>query len=113
MALSERERGFGGIHLGRMAFSFRPERQVMEGPAQLRLPDGRIVAVEATITLSRSAFSLWGEGCMQCAEEVAFTALASEDWLPLLFSGAAPVMISVSGARARNGLCHCRIEVQS
>lgn len=113
MALTERERGLGASLFDRLTGPLAATHRRLDGPAKLTFPCGRSHSVEASMVLSRSAFSLWGEGYIHCAAEIGFEALDSSEWLTLAFSGAAAVDVEIRDVRAREGQCRCGFEVKS
>jgi hypothetical protein len=113
MALSEREWTFSAAGLGWIVPLFAAQHRTLEGPARLIFADGREAAATATLSVSQSMFSSWGEGHLWCGEAHGLDAFDNEDCLSLEISGEAPVTIQVYAVKVQDGKCRCSFEVKS
>lgn len=112
MAMIERERHISAFSLGKWALPFKIDRIDIGGPAVLSFPDGKSTGVDAAITSSRSALSVFGEGQLHCTSDVGCDALGVENWLTLTFSCGTTAFIDVYDLRAYDdGSCRCLFEV--
>ncbi|MFN4141760.1 hypothetical protein [Aestuariivirga sp.] len=113
MSLQEIERGVGRWLLD-MAPSVGPRpSEALQGRARLVFPDGRSIPITAELRLSRSFFSVAGEGHFHSEDCRAFEAINSGEPLELVFEGSTPVWIEVKEARTGVSGCRCCFVVHS
>lgn len=84
-----------------------------KGPALLRFPDGGEVNVEAQLHLSRSFFSLTGEGELMTDSTTATRAFLSGEPLLLQLDDSTAAQIVVHEARTTLSSARCRFRVHS
>lgn len=99
-------------------FNMNPEDSVPKtlsanGPAVLRFPDGHSVSVDGQITVSRSFFSVSGEGEFTTDSATASHAFLSGEPLSLTFAGATPAEIVVHEAKTAPASARCWFRVHS
>ncbi len=113
MALTEREWTFSAKGLGWIGPLFAAQHRTLEGPARLIFADGREANAKATLSVSETMFSSWGEGHLWCSEAPGLEAFDSEESLLLEISGSAPVTIHVYAVKVQDGQSRCSFEVRS
>ena len=113
MTLSERERGFNSVGRGWIIRPSAMQHRKFSGTALLAYPIGAEILVHTSFCLSRSRFSVSGNGQFQCGEADGIAAFGSEEWLSLTFGGEAQIMIDVIEIRIRADDCCCEFEVKS
>lgn len=100
------------------SFNLTPEDSVPKtlsatGPAVLRFPNGHSVSVDGQISLSRSFFSVSGEGEFTTDNATASDAFLSGGPLSLTFAGTTPAEIIVHKARTDPASARCWFHVQA
>lgn len=90
-----------------------PKTLSATGPAVLRFPDGHSVSVDGQITVSRSFFSVSGEGEFITDSNTASHAFLAGEPLSLTFIGTTPTEITVHEAKTAPESARCWFRVHA
>jgi hypothetical protein len=90
-----------------------PKTLSATGPAVLRFPNGHSVSVDGQLTMSRSFFSVSGEGEFTTDSNTASEAFLSGEPLSLTFIGTTPTEIVVHKARTAPESARCWFRVHA
>ena len=85
----------------------------LEGSAELHLADGRRAPVSTQLSISRTFFSLRGDGFFTCRRDIAFDAMDSSCWLKLVFCDGPVFDISIYELRSSEQETRCWFEVHA